>query len=174
MSPATASLRTGVTSLEREPVVWVPTHMRADYRRRVRAVGKSDPIDALACAHAALADDLPVAVPETDVREIKMLLDHREDLVGEMVRMCCRLRWHVHDIVPDFAAMIPARKLHRPKWNARVTGFLREREGEVAVSTCIDLITRIKELGDRAGQLEREYLANRRALGNSNTERAAR
>lgn len=93
---------------EDEQVVWVTTHMSADYRRRVRAIGKSDPIDALACARAALAEDLPVAVPETDVREIKMLLDHREDLVGEMVRMCCRLRWHLHDIDPDFAATIPA------------------------------------------------------------------
>lgn len=141
---------------EGEHVVWVPTHMSADYRRRVRAIGKSDPIDALACARAALAEDLPVAVPETDVREIKMLLDHREDLVGEMVRMCCRLRWHLHDIDPDFAATIPARKLHRPKWNAMVVAFLREHEGGVAVSICLDLAERIKELGDRAGRLERE------------------
>lgn len=141
---------------EDEQVVWVPTHMSSDYRRRVRAVGKSDPIDALACARAALAEDLPVAVPETDVREIKMLLDHREDLVGEMVRMCCRLRWHLHDIDPDFAATIPARKLHRTKWNAMVVAFLRERDGGVAVSICLDLIERIKDLGDRAGRLERE------------------
>ncbi|WIY82024.1 IS110 family transposase [Propionimicrobium sp. PCR01-08-3] len=141
---------------EDEQVVWVPTHMSSDYRRRVRAIGKSDPIDALACARAALAEDLPVAVPETDVREVKVLLDHREDLVGEMVRMCCRLRWHLHDIDPDFAATIPARKLHRPKWNTMVAAFLSERDGGVEVSICLDLIERIKELGDRAGCLERE------------------
>ena len=67
-----------------------------------------------------------------------------------------RLRWHLHDIDPDFAATIPARKLHRPKWNALVTEFLREREGNLAVSICLDLIERIKGLGDRAGRLERE------------------
>lgn len=139
--------------------------MSADYRRRVRAIGRSDPIDTLACARAALAEDLPVAVPETDVREIKMLLDYREDLVGEMVRICCRSRWHLHDIDPDFAATIPACKLHRPKGNARVTAFLREREGSVAVSICLDLIERITDLGGRAGRLERELEERVRVVG---------
>lgn len=72
------------------------------------------------------------------------------------MRTRCRLRWHLHDIDPDFAATIPARKLHRPKWNALVVGFLRVREDDVAVSICMDLIERIKDLGDRAARLERE------------------
>jgi transposase len=139
-----------------EDVVWVPTQMSSDYRKRVRASGKSDPIDALACARAALAEDLPAAVPDTEAREVKMLLDHREDLVGEMVRMCSRLRWHLHDLDPDFAASVPARKLHRPKWNAYVQEYLRKQDGSVAVAICTELINRIQELAGRAGQLERE------------------
>ncbi|WP_337824533.1 IS110 family transposase [Amycolatopsis sp. A1MSW2902] len=33
-----------------EQVVWVPTQMSSDFRKRLRASGKSDPIDALAPA----------------------------------------------------------------------------------------------------------------------------
>lgn len=139
-----------------EHVVWVPTQMSSDYRKKVRASGKSDPIDALACARAALAEDLPAAVPDTESRNVKMLLDHREDLVGEMVRMCSRLRWLLHDIDPDFAATIPKHKLHRPKWNRTVREFLAGRDGSVAIAICADLIGRIEELARRAGQLERE------------------
>jgi transposase len=139
-----------------EQVVWVPTQMSADYRKKVRAQGKSDPIDALACARAALAEDLPAAVPETQVREVKLLLDHREDLVGEMVRMCSRLRWQLHDIDPDFAATVPRHKLHRPKWNSYVREFLAGRDGGIAVAICAELIDRIQELARRAAQLERE------------------
>jgi transposase len=142
-----------------EPVVWVPTQMSADYRKKVRASGKSDPIDALACARAALAEDLPAAVPDTEARNVKMLLDHREDLVSEMVRMCSRLRWHLHDIDPDFAATIPKHKLHRPKWNKSVEEFLARQDGSVAVAICVELIGRIQELAQRAAQLEREIAA---------------
>lgn len=139
-----------------ERVVWVPTQMSSDFRKRLRSSGKSDPIDALACARAALAEDLPAAVPDTEARSVKMLLDHREDLVGEMVRMCSRLRWHLHDIDPDFAATIPARKLHRPKWNTQVRDFLATCEGSVAVAIGAELIDRIQELAQRSAQLERE------------------
>lgn len=142
-----------------ERVVWVPTQMSSDYRRKVRASGKSDPIDALACARAALAEDLPAAVADTDAREVKLLLDHREDLVGEMVRMCSRLRWHLHDIDPDFAATIPARRLDRPKWNKCVREYLAGQDGSVAVAICVELIGRIHDLAQRARQLEREIEA---------------
>ncbi len=142
-----------------EQVVWVPTQMSSDYRKRLRASGKSDPIDALACARAALAENLPAAVPDTEARNVKLLLDHREDLVGEMVRMCSRLRWHLHDIDPDFAATVPKHKLHRPKWNKYVRDFLAGRDGSVATAICVDLIGRIQELARCAAQLEREIAA---------------
>ena len=34
--------------------------------------------------------------------EIKLLLDHREDLVGERTRIQNRLRWHLHELWPEF------------------------------------------------------------------------
>lgn len=145
-------------------LAWVPMRMGTDYRRRVRAIGKSDLID----ARAALAEDLPVAVPETDAREIKMLLDHREDLVGEMVRMCCRRRWHLHDIDPDFAAMIPAdacAPIPAPSDNS-----LRARLDRGGNRRMNAAIHRIAITQKRMHPPAQDYLAARRALGNSNTE----
>ncbi len=52
--------------------------------RRAGQPGKSDPIDALAVAHAALREpDLPAARLDGQAREIKLLSDHRRNLVTE-------------------------------------------------------------------------------------------
>ena len=42
---------------------------------------------------------------------MKLLIDHREDLVRERVRMQARLRWHLHELFPGY--VIPARALRR-------------------------------------------------------------
>ena len=67
-----------------ERVVRVPTRLMANSRRSSRERGKSDRIDALAVARAALAEDIQtlptaeLAGPELDIR---LLVDHRERLV---------------------------------------------------------------------------------------------
>lgn len=53
-------------------------------RRGERTAGKSDPIDALAVARAVLREGpetLPAAHLDEDAMQLKLLLDHREDLV---------------------------------------------------------------------------------------------
>jgi transposase len=56
-------------------------------RASSRELGKSDPIDALACARAVLREpDLPVASHDVVSMELKMLVDRREDLVGSGLR----------------------------------------------------------------------------------------
>jgi transposase len=73
-----------------ERVVRVPPHLMAGRRRGLRQAGKSDPIDALAVARAALeegVETLPTATLDGPAREIKLLLDHREDLIGERTRI---------------------------------------------------------------------------------------
>ena len=77
------------TALERfllgrgERVVRVPPKLMAGARRSARERGKSDAIDALAVARAALRErELPAAALEGPSREIRLLLDHREDVVG--------------------------------------------------------------------------------------------
>ena len=70
-----------------EAVVRVPPKLMAGARRSGREPGKSDPIDALAVARAALREaDLPVARLDGPEREVRLLVDHREDLVGRAHR----------------------------------------------------------------------------------------
>jgi transposase len=77
-----------------EQLVRVPPRLTAPQRRRGRTRGKSDAIDALAIARAALQEpglDRPRAGEER-LRELKLLLDHRDDLVAERRRAQQRLR----------------------------------------------------------------------------------
>lgn len=88
-----------------EEVVFVPTRMMAAARAGGRERGKSDPIDALANARAALREDawLPAARLNGQVLDIRRLSDHRDDLVAARTQMINRLRWLVHDLEPDLA-----------------------------------------------------------------------
>ena len=85
-----------------ERLVRVPPRLTAPQRRRGRVRGKSDRIDALAVARAFLQEPLldgPRAGEET-LRELKLLVDHRDDLVAERRRCQQRLRWHLHELDP--------------------------------------------------------------------------
>jgi transposase len=83
-----------------EELVRVSPKLTVPERRAGRTRGKSDPIDALAVARAALREpDLPRPQPGERVhREIKLLVDHRDDLVDERRRTQQRLRWHLHEL----------------------------------------------------------------------------
>src|SRR6188768_2173119 len=84
-----------------ESVVRVPPKLMAGARRSGREPGKSDPIDALAVARAALREpDLPVARLDGPEREIRLLVDHRDDLVRQRTADQNRLRWHLHELTP--------------------------------------------------------------------------
>ena len=88
-----------------ESVVRVPPKLMAHIRDSARTYGKSDPIDALAVARAALREpDLPVARLDGVERELRLLVDHREDLVAERTRVISRLRWHLHELDPGWDA----------------------------------------------------------------------
>jgi hypothetical protein len=49
-------------------------------------------------------DDLPIARLDGVEREIRLLVDHREDLVAERTRIIARLRWHLHELDPGWTA----------------------------------------------------------------------
>jgi Transposase len=72
-----------------EQVVRVPTQMMAGVRRSARQRGKSDAIDALAVARAACREpDLPIARLDGPSRQVRLLIDHRDDLVAS--ELACR------------------------------------------------------------------------------------
>lgn len=95
-----------------EKIVRVPPKMMAHARDSARTYGKSDPIDALAIARAAMReDDLPTARLDGPDRDLRLLVDHRESLVRERNRLVSRLRWHLHELDPTWEP--PARGLDR-------------------------------------------------------------
>ena len=90
-------------------LVRVATRLMAAARARGRQPGKSDPIDAEAVALAALGHHhrLPVAELDGPTRQVKLLVDHRRDLVGERTRVVNRLRWHPPRTRPHAAGSRP-------------------------------------------------------------------
>jgi transposase len=129
-----------------ERLVRVPPKLIAPERRAGRARGKSDPIDALAVARAALREP-GLSRPRADeqpFRELKLLVDHREDLVDERRRAQQRLRWHLHQLDPSFA--VPARRLDRPTHLERVARWLARREQDVQVRVARELVARCRSL----------------------------
>lgn len=140
-----------------EALVRVPTRLMAAERRGGRERGKSDPIDALAVARAALReDDLPVAHLDGPARELRLLVDHRDDLVAERTRIESRLRWHLHELFPELA--IAPRVLGRFKVLDEVQGRLAGAQGTVAV-IARELTARVRELSVRVNELQRQISA---------------
>lgn len=128
-----------------EPVLGVGTRMTAGARRTARTVGKSDSIDALAVARAALREPrLPAATDDPELRELKLLVDHREDLVAEHTAIVSRLRWHLHDLA---SALEPyARTLNREATRRGLSQRLGRYEAGVQVRICCEQLVRIGEL----------------------------
>ena len=145
-----------------EQVVRVPTQMMAGVRRSARQRGKSDAIDALAVARAAWREpDLPVARLDGPSRQVRLLVDHRDDLVAERTRLQSRIRWHLHEIAPELE--IPARGLKLQHVVERVADRLADPDGLIA-SICREQLDRVRELNHRINELEREITPLIRAL----------
>ncbi|TAK01160.1 MAG: IS110 family transposase [Chloroflexota bacterium] len=136
-----------------EAVVRVPPKLMAGVRRSSREPGKSDPIDALAVARAALREDLPVATLDGPEREVRLLVDHREDLVAERTRAQNRLRWHLHELDPGSEPV--ARSLDRAVVLAALDAQLATAPGTVG-RLARELVGRIRTLTATINDLERE------------------
>jgi transposase len=146
-----------------ERLVRVPPKLMAKARSSARTPGKSDPIDAECVARAALREPaLPearLAGPEGDVR---LLTDHRDDLVAERQRAQLRLRWHLHDLELDLA--LPPRALERYVWLERVEARLHALVPGTRSRIALELVRRCRELTREVRALEREIGALMRVL----------
>jgi len=139
-----------------ERLVRVPPRLTAPQRRRGRTRGKSDSIDALAIARAALQEPLldgPRAGEEA-LGELKLLVDHRDDLVAERRRCQQRLRWHLHELDPALA--VPLGALDRAVWLDRLSRQLARRDQTTQVRIARDLLGRCRALTRSIGELDRE------------------
>ena len=139
-----------------EELVRVPPKLTVPERRAGRARGKSDPIDALAIARAALREP-DLARPragEQVLRDLKLLVDHRDDLVDQRRRMQQRLRWHLHALDPTFE--VPLRKLSRASELERVRRWLRRQPTEMQVRLARELVSSCRSLNRTIAELDQE------------------
>ena len=145
-----------------ESIVRVPPKLMANARNSARTYGKSDPIDALAVARAALRErDLPIARLDGPDRELRLLVDHREDLVAERTRIIGRLRWHLHELDPVWEPK--RRSLDRLSTIQKVEERLDGVAGLVA-RLARTLTQRCRELTVEINELETEITALVEAL----------
>lgn len=140
-----------------EAVLQVSPKLMGSARRSGRELGKSDPIDALAVARAALREaHLPVAQLEGKSREVKLLVDHREDLVAERTRIQNRLLWHLHELEPGY--QVVASGLLRTAVLTDVSSRLENHTGVVA-EIAGELVARLAELTQSVRRLQRRIEA---------------
>jgi transposase len=140
-----------------ERVVRVPTRLMAGIRRGSRERGKSDSIDSIAVARAALReglDELPVAQLDGPELDMRLLVDHRERLVGQRVGLNNTLQWHLHDLWPDL--VLPGGALFSAKWSTRIARRLARAEQTMRVRIARDELRRLRELTQAIKALERE------------------
>jgi transposase len=146
-------------------VVRVPPGRAVGARQQGRRRGKSDVIDAEAVARAYLRH--PAACPPRPVvepwRELKLLVDRREQLVAERRREQCRLRWLLHDL--GLGADVPVRGLERGCWQRRLARRLGRQPPTVQVRLGRELVGRIVALTRTIDALERDITPRAAAQG---------
>jgi transposase len=139
-----------------EALVRVPPKLMAPERRADRGRGKSDAIDALAVARAALREPA-LSGPRADeepYRELKLLVDHRDGIVDERRRVHQRLRWHLYQLDPTF--VVPLRMLARKSHLERVSRWLARQDQELQVRLAHDLIASCRRLDRTIAALDQE------------------
>jgi transposase len=140
-----------------ERVLRIPTHLTATARRSARQRGKSDAIDALNVARAALQEGLqsfPTAHLDGPELDLRLLVDHRERLIRHRVELNSTLLWHLHDLWPELR--LPGGALFSTKWSARIGRRLARAEQTMRVRIARDELRRLRELTLAIKGLERE------------------
>jgi transposase len=141
-----------------ERVVRVAPRFTGLGRREERRPGKSDAIDALAVARAVVREGperFPTAFLDERAMEIRLLVDHRRNLVAERTRAQNRLRWHLLDLCPELEAKLPGGALDR---EVRLRA-IRERLAGLETTRARlarELLERIAEITREARRLEAE------------------
>ncbi len=140
-----------------ERVVRVATRLMAGERRASRDRGKSDRIDAVAVARAALReglDRLPVAELAGVELEIRLLVDHRERLVRVRTALYNDLLWHLHDLWPE--EKLAKSALLSKKCAGRIARRLAHVEQSARVRIARDELRHLRDLSQTVDALEYE------------------
>ena len=140
-----------------ERVVRVHSTLMSASRRQARGRGKSDSIDALAVARAALReglDGLPAAHLDGPELDLRRWVDHRERLVRARVAINTTLQWHLHDLWPEMR--LPGSSLFHGSWGPRISRRLARAEQTMRVRIARDELRRLRELTQAIKALEAE------------------
>ena len=130
-----------------ERVLRIATQLTAKARRSARQRGKSDPIDALNVARAALQEGLesfPTALLDGPELDLRLLVDHRERLIRHRVELNSTLLWHLHDLWPELR--LPGGALLLNKWATRIGRRLARARQTMRVRIARDELRRLREL----------------------------
>jgi len=144
-----------------ERVVRVPPHRMGASRRGEREPGKSDQIDALAIARAVVKDGVerfPAAYLDEDAMEVRLLADHRRDLVAERTRAQNRLRWHLLELCPELERSLGRGSLEQPRQLDRIDRRLRRMTARARVRVAREQVARTRVLTRQPDALQRELL----------------
>jgi transposase len=144
-----------------ERVVRVAPHRMGASRRGERQPGKSDQIDAIAIARAVVkdgVDEFPVAYLDEQAMEVRLLSDHRQDLVAERTRMQSRLRWHLVQLSPELEASLKPSALSHTRELDRVERRLRRLPVTARGRIARELVSMIRELTGDIDELKQQLL----------------
>jgi transposase len=142
-----------------ERVVRVPPHRMGASRKGERERGKSDEIDALAVARAVVKDGVekfPVAYLNERAMEIRLLLDHRGDLVAERTRIVNRLRWHLLELCPELERSLKRGSLSKSRPLDRVERALRKLPVLARGRIAREQVSQVRRLTRQIDALHRE------------------
>jgi|SRR5215211_569824 len=142
-----------------ERVVRVAPHRMGASRKGERRPGKSDEIDALAIARAVVADGIekfPAAHLDERAMEIRLLLDHRGDLVADRTRTVNRLRWHLLQLCPELERAIKPGAFNQARVLDRVDRRLRKLAAGARARVAREQVAHLRQLNRQIDQLKRE------------------
>jgi transposase len=144
-----------------ERVVRVPPHRMGASRKGEREPGKSDQIDALAVARAVVGDGVeqfPVAYLDEHAMEVRLLADHRQDLIAERTRTVNRLRWHLLQLSPELERSIKRGALNQARVLDRVDRVLRKLPACARARVAREQVAQIRSLTRQVNALQSELL----------------
>ncbi|HEX6490608.1 MAG TPA: transposase, partial [Gaiellaceae bacterium] len=145
-----------------ETVVDVRGTLTERQRSRMRGAGKSDPRDALAIARVTAREELPPVRPDSPARDLKLLCDYRQQLIGERTRTANRLHVDLVSLQPGYERRLP-RLDSLPRLETAERLLAKERGVQARLAR--RRIEALRRLDAEIRQLEREIAQSVQASG---------
>jgi hypothetical protein len=104
-------------------------------------------------------EQFPVAYLNEQAIEIRLISDHRNDLVADRTRVVNRLRWHLLVLCPELESSLKRGALTHVRVIDRVDRRLRKLPAGARVRIAREQTTQLRGLNRQIGQLHRALTA---------------